>query len=120
MPGPVEAVDDTLQLYFLCAHPSLTPASPVALTLRAVGGSSCPTRYGHHRVSSCVTSLAKAARPDRRRGPLTRRPNRLAAPHPSKNAKASSAEARCSRARSRSAGANLLSLATRTSSLAKR
>jgi RNA polymerase sigma factor (sigma-70 family) len=37
-PGPVEAVDDTLQLYFLCAHPSLTPASSVALTLRAVGG----------------------------------------------------------------------------------
>jgi len=38
MPGPVDAVDDTLQLYFLCAHPSLTPASSVALTLRAVGG----------------------------------------------------------------------------------
>jgi len=37
-PGPAEAVDDTLQLYFLCAHPSLTPASAVALTLRAVGG----------------------------------------------------------------------------------
>ena len=39
---PVEpagaAVDDTLQLYFLCAHPSLTPSSAVALTLRAVGG----------------------------------------------------------------------------------
>ena len=33
-----EEVDDTLQLYFLCAHPSLTPASAVALTLRAVGG----------------------------------------------------------------------------------
>ncbi len=33
-----EDVDDTLQLYFLCAHPSLTPASAVALTLRAVGG----------------------------------------------------------------------------------
>lgn len=32
------AADDTLQLYFLCAHPSLTPASAVALTLRAVGG----------------------------------------------------------------------------------
>ncbi|RYJ04631.1 MAG: RNA polymerase subunit sigma-24, partial [Actinomycetales bacterium] len=30
--------DDTLQLYFLCAHPSLTPSSAVALTLRAVGG----------------------------------------------------------------------------------
>ncbi|MEH6372801.1 DUF6596 domain-containing protein [Streptomyces sp. KLMMK] len=37
-PGPVSAVDDTLQLYFLCAHPSLTPSSAVALTLRAVGG----------------------------------------------------------------------------------
>ncbi|MFI0408893.1 RNA polymerase sigma factor [Actinomadura sp. 3N508] len=37
-PGPGEAVDDTLHLYFLCAHPSLSPASAVALTLRAVGG----------------------------------------------------------------------------------
>jgi len=38
VPGPVTSVDDTLALYFLCAHPSLTPASAVALTLRAVGG----------------------------------------------------------------------------------
>ncbi|MFF9154686.1 RNA polymerase sigma factor [Streptomyces sp. NPDC014846] len=37
-PAPSPAVDDTLQLYFLCAHPSLTPSSAVALTLRAVGG----------------------------------------------------------------------------------
>ncbi|SBT37338.1 RNA polymerase sigma factor [Micromonospora auratinigra] len=37
-PGPVPATDDTLQLYFRCAHPSLTPSSAVALTLRAVGG----------------------------------------------------------------------------------
>ncbi|MGJ0119820.1 RNA polymerase sigma factor [Williamsia sp. MIQD14] len=37
-PGPVPATDDTLALYLLCAHPSLTPASAVALTLRAVGG----------------------------------------------------------------------------------
>jgi RNA polymerase sigma factor (sigma-70 family) len=36
--GPASAVDDTLQLYFLCAHPSLTPSSAIALTLRAVGG----------------------------------------------------------------------------------
>src|SRR5690349_2992201 len=36
--GPGETVDDTLRLYFLCAHPSLTPASAVALTLRAVAG----------------------------------------------------------------------------------
>ncbi|MCU1659553.1 MAG: polymerase subunit sigma-24 [Pseudonocardiales bacterium] len=37
-PGPTKDTADTLQLYFLCAHPSLTPASAVALTLRAVGG----------------------------------------------------------------------------------
>lgn len=37
-PGVGSSYDDTLQLYFLCAHPSLTPASAVALTLRAVGG----------------------------------------------------------------------------------
>jgi RNA polymerase sigma factor (sigma-70 family) len=30
--------DDTLALFLLCCHPSLTPASQVALTLRAVGG----------------------------------------------------------------------------------
>ena len=37
-PGPAASADDTLQLYFLCAHPSLTAPSAVALTLRAVGG----------------------------------------------------------------------------------
>jgi RNA polymerase sigma factor (sigma-70 family) len=37
-PGSAGATDDTLRLYFLCAHPSLTAASAVALTLRAVGG----------------------------------------------------------------------------------
>ncbi len=37
-PGDVPGTDDTLQLYFLCAHPKLTPSSAVALTLRAVGG----------------------------------------------------------------------------------
>jgi RNA polymerase sigma factor (sigma-70 family) len=37
-PGPAASADDTLALYFLCAHPSLSPASAVALTLRAVGG----------------------------------------------------------------------------------
>jgi RNA polymerase sigma factor (sigma-70 family) len=34
---PVDA-DDTLVLLFLCCHPALTPASQIALTLRAVGG----------------------------------------------------------------------------------
>ncbi len=36
--GPVPASEDTLELYFLCAHPALSPSSAVALTLRAVGG----------------------------------------------------------------------------------
>jgi RNA polymerase sigma factor (sigma-70 family) len=30
--------DDTLILLFMCCHPSLTPSSAIALTLRAVGG----------------------------------------------------------------------------------
>jgi RNA polymerase sigma factor (sigma-70 family) len=30
--------DDTLMLLFMCCHPALTPASAIALTLRAVGG----------------------------------------------------------------------------------
>jgi len=30
--------DDTLTLLFMCCHPSLTPSSAIALTLRAVGG----------------------------------------------------------------------------------
>jgi RNA polymerase sigma factor (sigma-70 family) len=36
-PRPAEE-DDTLTLLFLSSHPSLTPASQLALTLRAVGG----------------------------------------------------------------------------------
>jgi RNA polymerase sigma factor (sigma-70 family) len=32
------AGDDTLTLLFLCCHPALSPASQIALTLRAVGG----------------------------------------------------------------------------------
>ncbi|WP_280467300.1 RNA polymerase sigma factor [Nocardia cyriacigeorgica] len=36
--GPVPDIDDSLWLYFLCAHPALSPSSAVALTLRAVGG----------------------------------------------------------------------------------
>ena len=35
---PVGDTDDTLVLLFLCCHPSLSPASQIALTLRAVGG----------------------------------------------------------------------------------
>jgi RNA polymerase sigma factor (sigma-70 family) len=37
-PGPSAEADDTLALIFMCCRPELTPASAVALTLRAVGG----------------------------------------------------------------------------------
>ncbi|MDX6434712.1 MAG: hypothetical protein QOE54_7078 [Streptosporangiaceae bacterium] len=41
-PGPGDEhppdQDDTLTLLFLCCHPAMSPASQVALTLRAVGG----------------------------------------------------------------------------------
>jgi RNA polymerase sigma factor (sigma-70 family) len=37
-PDSAPAVDDTLTLLLLCCHPSLSPISQVALTLRAVGG----------------------------------------------------------------------------------
>jgi len=35
---PVPDSDDTLALFFLCCHPSLSPTTQAALTLRAVGG----------------------------------------------------------------------------------
>jgi RNA polymerase sigma factor (sigma-70 family) len=37
-PAPVAGQDDTLTLLFLCCHPSISPPSQLALTLRAVGG----------------------------------------------------------------------------------
>ncbi|WP_198950714.1 RNA polymerase sigma factor [Kineosporia sp. A_224] len=37
-PSAAEEGDDTLFLLFCCCHPALSPASQVALTLRAVGG----------------------------------------------------------------------------------
>jgi RNA polymerase sigma factor (sigma-70 family) len=37
-PGDVQGHDDTLILMFMCCHPSLSPASAIPLTLRAVGG----------------------------------------------------------------------------------
>jgi predicted RNA polymerase sigma factor len=36
--GQLPDQDDTLTLFFLCCHPALSPASQIALTLRAVGG----------------------------------------------------------------------------------
>jgi RNA polymerase sigma factor (sigma-70 family) len=36
--GPPDGPDDTLVLMLMCCHPALTPASAIALTLRAVAG----------------------------------------------------------------------------------
>lgn len=36
--APESSSDDTLDLLFMCCHPALSPASAIALTLRAVGG----------------------------------------------------------------------------------
>jgi RNA polymerase sigma factor (sigma-70 family) len=36
--GSEKSEDDTLVLLFMCCHPALTPATAIALTLRAVGG----------------------------------------------------------------------------------
>jgi predicted RNA polymerase sigma factor len=40
--GPLASRDDSLVLLFLCCHPSLSPTSQIALTLRAVGGLTTP------------------------------------------------------------------------------
>ncbi|MER5602287.1 DUF6596 domain-containing protein [Streptomyces sp. NPDC002265] len=37
-PAEIPAADDCLAVLFMCCHPELTPASAIALTLRAVGG----------------------------------------------------------------------------------
>src|SRR6185437_1040413 len=37
-PEPAAGPDDSLTLLFLCCHPTLSTASQIALTLRAVGG----------------------------------------------------------------------------------
>src|SRR5256714_9338855 len=39
---PASDSDDTLILLFMCCHPALSPASQIALTLRAVGGLTTP------------------------------------------------------------------------------
>lgn len=38
LPDSASGTDDTLTLMFLCCHPTLSPPSQLALTLRAVGG----------------------------------------------------------------------------------
>lgn len=63
------AGDDTLKLLFLCCHASLSPASQIALTLRAVGGLSSaeiahaffvPEATMAQRISRAKASIRKA------------------------------------------------------------
>jgi RNA polymerase sigma factor (sigma-70 family) len=70
-PGEVPGTDDTLALLFLCAHPSLSPSSQLALTLRAVGGLSTaeiaaaflvPETTMAQRVSRAKQTIRKSGR----------------------------------------------------------
>jgi RNA polymerase sigma factor (sigma-70 family) len=68
--APVGAArDDSLTLLLLCCHPSLTPASQIALTLRAVGGLTTaeiaaaflvPEATMAQRISRAKASIAEA------------------------------------------------------------
>jgi RNA polymerase sigma factor (sigma-70 family) len=71
-PGPTPAADDTLALIFMCCRPELTPASAVALTLRAVGGLSTaqiaaaflvPEKTMGRRISRARQAVAVADEP---------------------------------------------------------
>ncbi|MFE3732243.1 RNA polymerase sigma factor [Nocardia sp. NPDC059154] len=76
-PDPADAViaedrDDTLTLFFLCCHPVLSPASAIALTLRAVGGLTTeeiarafllPERTMAQRITRAKKRLAAEERP---------------------------------------------------------
>ncbi|WP_406271689.1 sigma-70 family RNA polymerase sigma factor [Nocardia sp. NBC_00881] len=69
--------DDTLAMLFLCCHPALSPASAIALTLRAVGGLSTeqiarafllPETTMAQRITRAKKKLATLDRPFARPG----------------------------------------------------
>jgi RNA polymerase sigma factor (sigma-70 family) len=71
-PGPGAEADDTLALIFMCCRPELTPASAVALTLRAVGGLSTaeiaaaflvPEKTMGRRIARARQTVAAAEEP---------------------------------------------------------
>ena len=66
-----EHEDDALTLLFLCCHPSLSPASQLALTLRAVGGLTTAQIASAFLVPEATMaqriSRAKATHPNGRR-----------------------------------------------------
>ncbi|MEU4389475.1 DUF6596 domain-containing protein [Kribbella sp. NPDC023855] len=86
-PAAAPAVDDTLTLLFLCCHPSLTPPSQIALTLRAVGGLTTdeiaraflvPESTVGQRISRAKASIKKAGA-EFRMPPAEEVPERLTA-----------------------------------------
>ncbi len=71
-PGPTAEADDSLALIFMCCRPELTPASAVALTLRAVGGLSTaeiaaaflvPEGTMGRRIARAKATVAEAGEP---------------------------------------------------------
>ncbi len=56
--GAIPSADDTLQLYFLCAHPDLSSSSAVALTLR---GSAASRPARSRRRTSCLSPRWRSA-----------------------------------------------------------
>src|SRR4051794_31116601 len=69
--GAVPSTDDTLRLYFLCAHPDLTASSAVALTLRAVGGLTSRQIAQAYLVPGAPWRSASAAPSARSVGPVS-------------------------------------------------
>ncbi len=70
--------DDTLLLLFMCCHPSLTPASAISLTLRAVGGLTTaeiakaflvPEATMAQRISRAKQTVQESGVPFQRPGP---------------------------------------------------
>ncbi|MFE9823177.1 RNA polymerase sigma factor [Streptomyces sp. NPDC005791] len=74
--GPAQETDDSLTLLLLCCHPALSPASQVALTLRAVGG--LTTAEIAHAYGTAETTLG--TRISRAKQQLVRAGARFTAP----------------------------------------
>ncbi|MFI6317237.1 RNA polymerase sigma factor [Nonomuraea sp. NPDC050556] len=86
-PESVSGVDDTLILLLMCCHPSLSPSSQIALTLRAVGGLSTgevaraflvPEASMTRRITRAKQSIRDSGQPFALPSPQER-PARLAA-----------------------------------------
>jgi RNA polymerase sigma factor (sigma-70 family) len=86
-PGPAGEADDSLALIFMCCRPELSPASAIALTLRAVGGLSTgqiaaaflvPETTMGRRIARAKKTVEEAAEPFGLPAPADRK-TRLAA-----------------------------------------